>query len=83
MKTYVLLDVEPCRLLDTDRRFKAHYASTISTPETPVSIYQTTQRNIPEGNHLQEDIFYFIFFEDCSIHPLIDLILEQLLPIIS
>jgi hypothetical protein len=55
----VFLDVEPCALVDTDRRFTGAYGAValmmeaVSTSEASVNIYQTTRRNNQEDSHLR------------------------------
>jgi hypothetical protein len=65
MKTTLFWDVAPCSL--ADRCFTYVYLLTtaiivlmmeaVNTSETSVSIYQTTQRNIPETFVFNIDIF--------------------------
>jgi hypothetical protein len=45
-----LWDNAPCSLVKVARRFRGTYS--IKTSETSVYLYETAQRNIPEGCHL-------------------------------
>jgi hypothetical protein len=55
----VFWDVEPCNLVEIDRRLRGAYClnhslimEAVSTSETSVNFYQISERNIPENSHL-------------------------------
>jgi hypothetical protein len=53
MKMAVFWDVALCSLVDTDQCFRGiTMMEAITSYETSVNIYQTTQCNIPEDSHL-------------------------------
>jgi hypothetical protein len=53
MKMTAFWDIEPCSLVEVDRRFIALTMEAVNTSETSVNFYETTRRNIPEGYHLR------------------------------
>jgi hypothetical protein len=63
----VFWDVDPCSLVEGDRRFIALMMEAVNISETSVS-YETTRLNIPEHRrHLltfQDDIGIFALFND-------------------
>jgi hypothetical protein len=61
MKMAVFWVVAPCSLVEVYRRFRviALMMQAVSTSETSVNFYQTTQRYNPEDSHLQ-----FLWFSD-------------------
>jgi hypothetical protein len=55
MKMAVFWDIAPYSLVDIGRHFRGTYClhHKGDRPETSVSIYKTTRRNIPEDSHLE------------------------------
>jgi hypothetical protein len=75
MKMAVFWVVAPCSLVEVYRRFEliAQMMEAAWTSETPVNVYQTTQRNNPEDSHLnnrrRENLKYHL---DSSLFTMAD-----------
>jgi hypothetical protein len=57
-----------CSLVEAERRFGGAYClhnqgdkDAVRASETSVNFYETARRNIPEGCHLEEDLFFSSF----------------------
>jgi hypothetical protein len=62
LKMAVFRDVAPCSLVEIDRRGIALMMEAITTSETSVSFYQTTQWNIAEDSHLLSGLPFIQIF---------------------